>query len=1060
MEHILDLEKQSEQLIKLFKKISEGNSILFLGAGASISEKKYLSKEIIDNYESYLGKEYNQPDITKFVDILSADPEFDRDHFDREVVNMLSKYKPTDGHLTMASIVWREIITTNYDLLVEQAFDKVKSSTNYAHDLVPIKEHKDYNYRVSNSEIKYVKLNGCLQDKRKYPFAFSTDDFDRVNKFYKVVLNDLKNLSDRISFISAGYSFSDSFGNDLLEKYDSYNFRDRKWIYNIDPYPNENALHYYKQKRISIIKCSFEEFFKKYEEWNNSQLEAVVKRKRISFTNSQQARINIPHRLAIDLENVLRQLNSQNTSAFLKDVDFYKGEEPNYDIIRRGVDVIKEDLYKEVRTQIETNISGANDPFLPIFFLKGDFGIGKSTFTLRLINELSNDSELELVAFEILDFLKLKKEDLISLFNISNAKNIILFCDELEVESSFKAMIELRRELSIEQFNDFNVFFLVPIRENILEKYKLQRDFKRTYEIPVSANFSDNEISELLTKLKNVGLVNYRDASQKNEILSNIKNIYKNDSFVSLLKLVTNGKHINDLLDAYNQLSSDSQKAFLYTALLHQFKLMMPASWLKNLVSQNWEDFIKNVVQAEGKGILVQEYVNSYGTEPDLFFRTKHSVIAEELIKKIEPNKDKQFKLFEKMLNSIDFGKSNSYLINNLLKTLVRSDYYSDSKIEKLFDLGYTRLSDDPHFLLNYSINLQRRRTKKSLRKALEVLVYAESLLSRRNHRFIHRRASINYELAKLLFDENEEVTSFVSIYLNEAKELFNIKQLMDPFSPYSYTSYIVLLMWEMKNLNFDDVDKIAQRIQIEELFELAENTVTDDINRILELKAKYVSTVRHSVNLNEYKEYLDGIYADQNLRPYACILLYNYNEDNKEKIDDWFVNCEELINEMSNYTENNEVVKFLVKYYGRRLFDVNNRIKFLRLCRKNSFLEDEIPLRYYYFNFIAESYNLHFRDGIEYLKQIKGKFYGLNPSFHYVWSDSDGEELIFDGTISQWYKTKYKAVKINQYQQFIQLIKGNYKNYKLGTNVKIKLHFYLYGIKAEIIKEKENELI
>ena len=137
----------------------------------------------------------------------------------------------------------------------------------------------------------------------------------------------------------------------------------------------------------------------------------------------------------------------------------------------------------------------------------------------------------------------------------------------------------------------------------------------------------------------------------------------------------------------------------------------------------------------------------------------------------------------------------------------------------------------------------------------------------------------------------------------------------MDPFSPYSYTSYIVLLIWEIKNLNFDDEDNIAQRIQIEELFELAENTVTDDISKILELKAKYISTVRHSVNLNEYKEYLDGIYADQNLRPYACILLFNYNEDNKDKINDWFINCDELINEMSNYTENNEVVKFLAKY-------------------------------------------------------------------------------------------------------------------------------------------------
>ncbi|GAI82243.1 unnamed protein product, partial [marine sediment metagenome] len=30
----------------------------------------------------------------------------------------------------------------------------------------------------------------------------------------------------------------------------------------------------------------------------------------------------------------------------------------------------------------------------------------------------------------------------------------------------------------IEQFNDFNLFFLVPIRENILEKFKHTRDIK------------------------------------------------------------------------------------------------------------------------------------------------------------------------------------------------------------------------------------------------------------------------------------------------------------------------------------------------------------------------------------------------------------------------------------------------------------------------------------------------------------------------------------------------------------------------------------------------------
>ncbi|HEV2354430.1 MAG TPA: hypothetical protein VGR89_09310, partial [Puia sp.] len=36
MEHILDLERQQDELSAIFKKLQESNTILFLGAGASV----------------------------------------------------------------------------------------------------------------------------------------------------------------------------------------------------------------------------------------------------------------------------------------------------------------------------------------------------------------------------------------------------------------------------------------------------------------------------------------------------------------------------------------------------------------------------------------------------------------------------------------------------------------------------------------------------------------------------------------------------------------------------------------------------------------------------------------------------------------------------------------------------------------------------------------------------------------------------------------------------------------------------------------------------------------
>lgn len=90
----------------------------------------------------------------------------------------------------MCSIPWKEIITTNYDLLVERAHDEISNNTSFPYDLKVVKNTNQYNYFEANSEIKYVKLNGCISDKSLYPLAFSSEDFNSLKPFYKAVLND------------------------------------------------------------------------------------------------------------------------------------------------------------------------------------------------------------------------------------------------------------------------------------------------------------------------------------------------------------------------------------------------------------------------------------------------------------------------------------------------------------------------------------------------------------------------------------------------------------------------------------------------------------------------------------------------------------------------------------------------------------------------------------------------------------------------------------------------------------------------------------------------------
>ena len=83
----------------------------------------------------HLQRSLNESNITNFIDILSADTSFSRQHFDDFVVTLLKKLKVTAAHKTLATIPWREIITTNYDLLVEMAFDEVAGGSDNVYEL-------------------------------------------------------------------------------------------------------------------------------------------------------------------------------------------------------------------------------------------------------------------------------------------------------------------------------------------------------------------------------------------------------------------------------------------------------------------------------------------------------------------------------------------------------------------------------------------------------------------------------------------------------------------------------------------------------------------------------------------------------------------------------------------------------------------------------------------------------------------------------------------------------------------------------------------------------------
>jgi hypothetical protein len=1055
--HILDLDyDRNETLLNLFKTIASGNTILFLGAGASVTgSNKFLSTDIIEFYEDKKNINLGISDITEFVDTLASTPSFRRDEFDNYVDQCLRKLTISKAHLTIAKVPWREIITTNFDLLLEGAFAQLDGTYQEANKLKIVHNTKQYNSIIAKDEVKYIKLHGCISSKKEYKLVFSSDDFKKAKKFYKPVLEDLKNITDRINFLSVGYSYRDAFAKKLLEDIDKYNFRDSRVLFNVDPFVNEATLPLYASKNICIIKATIEEFFQAFENWISEKDILFTKAKKRHYTNSQEKDIYIPAQIQRRVGEDLKQLNSYYRSRIIPESEYFKGEEPDYSVILKNYDVIKTKKLGQIKDEVIGKLeTPADTRLIPIFFLTGTFGTGKSTFAYRLINELNKTIE-ESTSFEVIDPANLDPVDLKEIFSKSGSKYIFIYVDSIEINSVFASFKDLRNALSLEMTPDIKMAFITTIRENIYLRYKEEKTLKNSFAINIDCKFDQNEIEELINKLKDSGVISYRDLNEKKQLLERVKNDLLSDSYLSILEIVQGNRLIDDLLEAFYQLPKKCQTAFIYTSILYQYKILMPAGLLRSLVGGDWQKFRQEVIEKDGKGILIQERVESNATEPDLYFRTKHPVISSKLINALLKKEDERFTYIKSVVTHISSGLKNSRLLVNFLKALFINKDINVPKLNNLYDLADQHLSDDVYFLIFYTHNLQRRESESDINYAIEKIIYAESIseYSNRNHYLIHRRGVLLFELAKVIYRRQDPSEVYkVLKYLGESRDFLEIKKTLDPFSSFSYYDLINLEIWCLSNLDEDTTEKFRRRIRIEELIDIALKAVYEYENKIYEIKNVYVKNFMFDGNEDEYISYLKKYYQDSGSRAYALILLFNYYFDRSR-----FEECEIYLSELETITYNNEAVKLLLKYYGRNLAYHDKRIKYFDLVRNHPELEDTDRLRVVYFNFVAECYNKNFGYALNHLKNIRERFTYINPDFKQVWiDDTTNKTALFEATL-RLNRSGKKTFYIPELGLWAKCENWD-SSWQLKMNFDVEIHFYIYGIRAKAINVISDE--
>ena len=160
----------------LLDEVRSGNVVLFLGAGASfdavhsqgatIPMGKALGKMIA---EKFLDSSYFENDLTYISEVAIAQKSlYEVQSFIKEI---FSAFLPGEHHLLIPTFSWKSIFTTNYDLILEEAYSEMARKKQNLQILNPIYKNSRQQDIFKNNNVPYFKLHGSFHiiDDERYP---------------------------------------------------------------------------------------------------------------------------------------------------------------------------------------------------------------------------------------------------------------------------------------------------------------------------------------------------------------------------------------------------------------------------------------------------------------------------------------------------------------------------------------------------------------------------------------------------------------------------------------------------------------------------------------------------------------------------------------------------------------------------------------------------------------------------------------------------------------------------------------------------------------------------
>lgn len=267
----------------LVDEILRGRASLFLGAGASreadFPTSEDLSKHLATKAGSHHSEFLTDQPLDFVAQYLYLETGYGQEWVRRTLIEYFeskhraAKRPPSQAHEAMTRIPWRTIFTTNYDRLVEIAYD---SSSERVKRVLPIYTVDPQITRHEADVIRFIKLNGSVDEAARnsshalvLTFAEQQDAVSRNKAFYDLLREEAVNgpiIFVGFNFIHPGASMAGTSPEfQQLQKLLGEMGPAARWHFCVTPCDASSektklSLKILRAGRVEIINATFSDF--------------------------------------------------------------------------------------------------------------------------------------------------------------------------------------------------------------------------------------------------------------------------------------------------------------------------------------------------------------------------------------------------------------------------------------------------------------------------------------------------------------------------------------------------------------------------------------------------------------------------------------------------------------------------------------------------------------------------------------------------------------------------------------------------------------------------------